>query len=103
MATEEREIKFRCTQEELLLLAEMADSTFRRGDPPPSFQDTARKLLCTCTVDEALTFFLAKIMAIRHPDEKPFLTVPLEDVPLFINDTSRTRQVLVKWRLAIGK
>jgi hypothetical protein len=88
---------------DFLLLAEMADDRFREGDPKSSFMDLAHKLLNQCTIDEALTFFLSKIMAIKRPGEKPFLQVPLEDVPLHINDVDRARQLLVRWRLTIGK
>jgi hypothetical protein len=91
------------TEDDLLLLADMSDSEFRKGNPPPSFRDTMRNLLGQCTPHETLTFFCSKIIAIKRPGEPPFLHRPIEDVPLFVNDPDRTRRLLVRWRLSIGK
>jgi hypothetical protein len=96
-------MKFECTEEEFILLASMADSTFPKADKESFYTDLARSLLYQCNISEALTFFMANISAIKRQHEKPFLMVPLEEVPLHLNDPSRTRQLLVKWRLTIGR
>ena len=92
------------TKEDLMVLADMSDVEFNKGSyTTPSLHKLMEELLSKCKNGDALTFFLAKILAVKAAGDKPLIQRPLEEMPLFINDPSNTRKLLATWRLSVAK
>ena len=95
------------TFEELLMLADMWDSEFSREISPMFGSSPCRglmeALLRRTTLNRALHLFLEELAIYNRTGEKPLLTVPLEEVPLYINHSSPAKVLLARWRLRVAK
>jgi hypothetical protein len=93
------------TSEELLLLADMWDSEVKHLISPglSSCRDHMETYLRGTTPNRSLHLFLEELAIYNRTGEKPLLTVPLEEVPLYINHSSPAKVLLARWRLQVAK
>jgi len=93
------------TAEELLLLADLWDSEFSIGSSYTAYcRVLMEKLLIgSRSPNKALHLFLEELDVFSRLGEKPILTVPLEEVPLYINHSSPVIVLLARWRLQVAK
>jgi len=93
------------TFEELLLLADMWDSEFSIGSSYTAYCRVLmeRLLMGSKSPNKALHLFLEELDVFSRLGEKPILTVPLEEMPLYINHSFKEKVILARWRLQVAK